>query len=44
MDYSYIFGHRSAIYRQSTKTIGHQTNTPVQVVIAFTVSIKILKF
>ena len=41
---SHIFRHRSAIYMQSTKTNGHQTNSPIPVLIAFTVSIKILKF
>ena len=41
---SYMFRHRSAIYMQSTKTNHHLTNTPIPVLIAFIVVIKILEF
>jgi len=41
---SHIFPHFSAIYRQSTKTIYYQTNTPIQLLFVLTVIIKILKF
>ena len=40
----YKFRYRSAIYRVSTKSKVHQTNTPMQVLIALTKCIKILKF
>ena len=42
--YSHNFQHHSAIYRESTKTIIDQTNTPIHVLFAHAVSIKILKF
>ena len=41
---SYMFRHRSAIYMQSTKTNHHLTSTPIPVLIAFIVVIKILEF
>jgi hypothetical protein len=40
----YMFRHQGAIFRGSTKTKKHKSNMPIQVLIALTVIIKILKF
>jgi len=41
---SYMFWHQGAIFRGSTKTKEHKSNMPIQVLIALTVIIKILKY
>jgi hypothetical protein len=40
----YMFWHQGVIFRGSTKTKEHKFNTPIQVLIALTVIIKILKY
>ena len=39
-----MFRHRSAIFRESIKTKECKSNTPIQVLIALTIVIKILTF
>jgi hypothetical protein len=39
-----MFRHRTAIFRESITPNKHKSNTPIQVLFALTVIIKILKY